>query len=832
MLAYRRLFLAIALLLILIAAPGFSQQRDEWYQGKPIRDITFAGLKNVKLSDLEGLMRPFKGRIFDDDLFWEIQKTLYETEYFEQISPSAVQYETIFGTEVIIRFAVVESPIVNRINFIGNSGLRRTELLDLISIKINDVINVMKMRLDEQAIINKYLEKGYPDITVRSDTQPSGDSSIALNFYISEGEKIIIKEFVFEGNSVFSARTLKSQLSLKAKTLISDGAFQESKLLADRLAIVRYYHDRGYIDADVIDITRDIQKDEKRNNNLTITFRIHEGRIYTFGGITFEGNRIFTTGDLSKLVSSKTGDTVNERRVEADLQKVADQYFENGYIFNTINREEKKDSVSGIVSYHISIIERGRAHIENIIIRGNEKTRTEVILREIPLEPGDVFSKSKVMDGLRNLYNLQYFSMVIPDTVPGSADSLMDLIINVEEQPTTDLQLGLTFSGSSDPDTFPVSALVKWNDRNFRGSGNQLGVDVNASPDTASSALNYTQRWIFGLPLSGGFDFTAQWNKRLAPMKNLPPYFNGDEIYAFPDGFNSYNEYNSSTGVPPREYLMTYNQWYLSLGFSTGYRWPTMLGNVSLSGGVRVGFIRNVYDASLYNPFDPVLREENNKWTPRNSFWSSLSLDQRDIYYDPSRGYYIQDRFGIYGIFNSERERYLRNDIKAEYFLTMFNIPITEKWSFKAVFGIHTGLSLIFRQPGVEKSPFIEKANKLSVDGMFVGRGWADEYSKKGLLLWENWAEIRIPLVPGVLAWDFFFDAATIETREGDYFRGYSFNNMRFSFGGGFRFTIPQFPFRFSLAKRFYLEDGIVKWVEQGNAGALDFVISFALATY
>jgi outer membrane protein insertion porin family len=841
MLAYRRLFLAIVLLLILITTPGFSQQRDdtvnsrasaEWYQGKPIRDITFAGLKNVKLSDLEGLMRPFKGRIFDDDVFWEIQKILYETEYFEQISPSAVQYETIFGTEVIIRFAVVESPIVSRINFIGNSGLRRAELLDLITIKINDVINVMKIRLDEQAIITKYLEKGYPDIKVRSDTQPSGDSSIALNFYITEGEKVIIKEFVFQGNSVFSDRTLKSQLSLKAKTLLSDGAFQESKLLADRLAIVRYYHDRGYIDADVIDITRNIQKDEKGNNNLTITFRIHEGRIYTFGGITFEGNRIFSTGDLSKLITSKTGDTVNERRVEADLQKVADQYFENGYIFNTINREEKKDAVTGIVSYNISIVERGRAHIENIIIRGNEKTRTDVILREIPLEPGDVFSKSKVMDGLRNLYNLQYFSMVIPDTVPGSADSLMDLIINVEEQPTTDLQLGLTFSGSSDPDTFPVSALVKWNDRNFRGSGNQLGLDINASPDTVSSALNYTHRWIFGLPLSGGFDFTAQWNKRKAPMKNLPPYFNGDEDYAFPDGFNSFAEYNSSTRVPPQEYLMTYNQWYLSLGFSTGYRWPTMLGNVTLSGGVRVGFIRNVYDATLYNPFDPVLREENNQWTPRNSFWSSLSLDQRDIYYDPSKGYYIQDRFGIYGIFDSERERYLRNDIKAEYFLTLFNIPITETWSFKAVFGIHTGLSLIFRQPGVEKKSFIENANKLSVDGMFVGRGWADEYSNKGLLLWENWAEIRIPLVPGVLAWDFFFDAATIETYEGNYFSGYSFDNMRFSFGGGFRFTIPQFPFRFSLAKRFYMEDGMVKWVEQGNAGALDFVISFALATY
>ncbi|MCL2880887.1 MAG: outer membrane protein assembly factor BamA, partial [Treponema sp.] len=392
--AHRRLFLLP--LLFVIALPVFAQQGDDWYQGKTIRDITFSGLKNVKLTDLEGLMKPYKGRVFDDDVFYEIQKVLYETEYFETISPSAVPYETITGTEVIIRFAVVESPIVSRINFSGNSALRRAELLDLISIKVNDVATPVKMRLDEQAITNKYLEKGFPDVQVKSDTQKSGDSSILLNFSITEGEKISIKEFVFEGNTVFSTRTLRSQLSLKAKTLISDGAFQESKLVADRLAIKQYYQDRGYIDADVIDVTRDVEKDAKGNNNLIITFRIYEGRIFTFGGVTFEGNKIFSTDQLNKLITSKIGDTVNARKVETDLQKVSDLYYENGYIFNTIGRDENKDPVSGVISYHIPIIERGRAHIESITIRGNEKTRTDVILREIPLEPGDVFSKTKV----------------------------------------------------------------------------------------------------------------------------------------------------------------------------------------------------------------------------------------------------------------------------------------------------------------------------------------------------------------------------------------------------------------------------------------------------
>jgi outer membrane protein insertion porin family len=833
-------FKFIVFLLAALALSGHAQEQGEWYQGKPIKDIVFTGLNHVKLSELEGLMEPYKGLPFDDNIFWEIQGKLYALEYFEMISPSAVPADS-FGNDVIIRFAITERPIVSRINFVGNSGLRRNELLDAITIKVNDVVNQTKIRVDEQAIITKYLEKGYPDIQVRSETQTGGDSSILLTFYLTEGEKISIDEFRFEGNSVFSARTLRGQLSLKAKNLINDGAFQEAKLIADRSSLTQYYHDRGYIDAEVIDVVREVVKDAKGGNNLILTFRIFEGRIYTFGGISFEGNSIFSTEQLSDLVSSKTGETINARKLEADLQRVADLYFENGYIFNTIGKEENRDSVTGVVSYLIPIVERGRAHIENIIVRGNSKTKTEVILREIPLEPGDVFSKAKVMDGMRNLYNLQYFSMVAPDTPPGSEDSLMDLVFNVEEQPTTDLQFGLTFSGSSDPETFPVSGLIKWNDRNFRGSGNQLGAEVNASPDTASLSLNYTQRWIFGLPLSGGFDFTAQWAQRLAAMDNVYPWFNGDETNAFPDGFSSYDEYENQSKLPPNDYLMTYNQWYLSLGFSTGYRWSTFLGNLTLSGGIRTGLIRNDYDTGLYRPFDSALREENNTWTPKNSFWTSLSLDQRDIYYDPSKGYYATERIGIYGIFNQEREHYIRSDTKAEWFYTLFNIPVTEKWSFKSVFGIHSGLSLIVKQPFRDyftEVPPIEEANKLSVDGMFIGRGWSGEYRNKGLALWENWAEVRFPLVPGILAWDFFFDAAGVETTQGRYFQDFSIENMRFSFGGGFRFTIPQFPFRFSVAKRFRVLDDEFHW-EKGAlfttddpGSGLDFVISFALSTY
>jgi outer membrane protein insertion porin family len=603
------------------------------------------------------------------------------------------------------------------------------------------------------------------------------------------------------------------------------------------------------MDAEVVDVAQETRKDEKGNNLMTITFRIYEGRIFTFGGVSFEGNKIFSSEQLAAQVYSTVGEVINERKIQADLMRVSDLYYENGYIFNRIEPIPERNAETGVISYKIEIVERGRAHIENIIVRGNKKTQDEVILREIPLEEGDVFSKAKVMEGLRNLYNLQYFSMVAPDTPPGSADSLMDLVINVEEQPTTDIQFGLTFSGTADPDAFPVSGMIKWNDRNFLGTGNIVGAELTGSPDTQAGTLEYTHRWIFGLPLSGSFDFTVQHINRYAAMDIRHPIMGDDENEdrRFPDPFQTYAEYEAAGKIPPDEFLMPYDQWRLSLGIGTGYRWLMRAGNLGLGGGVRLGMVYSAYDPEVYRPFDPVLRSQNNRWTPATSVWTSISLDQRDIYYDPSSGYYGVQRVGYYGLFAVEQEHYVRTDTKAEWYYTLFNLPVTDSWSFKAVFGIHSGLSFIFRQPGYDR-PIIENANRLAVDGMFIGRGWTGEYSKKGLALWENWAEVRFPVVPGILAWDFFFDAAGIKATPWHFFNDFGADDnsspgkdtffMRFSFGGGFRFTIPQFPFRFSLAKRFKIVNGNVEWMS-GEIGrsdkpgsGLNFVISFAMSTY
>jgi outer membrane protein insertion porin family len=345
-----------------------------------------------------------------------------------------------------------------------------------------------------------------------------------------------------------------------------------------------------------------------------------------------------------------------------------------------------------------------------------------------------------------------------------------------------------------------------------------------------------------GMPLSLGADLSLDFTRRSAPMRNQNYWFIGNEPHAFPDGFSSYQEYVDNNRLPPSEFLMNYNQLYFSLGLSSGYRWTTYLGRLSLGGGTRIGLLRNSYE-SIFDPFDPVLRDSNDQWVPMNSLWLSLSLDQRDIFHDPSRGFYLLQRMGIHGILRDEREHYMRGDSRAQYFLTLFDIPVTDSWSFRSVLALNAGLSYVFSQPGSRELK-IEEANKLAVDGMFNARGWSSAFRNKGLLLFDSWVELRFPLVRGILAFDLFGDAARVELDEGYYFTKengdpnfFTLEDMLFSFGGGFRITLPQFPIRLSVVKRFtFDEDSNFEWVPgqifRGDSknGGVDFVISFVIS--
>ncbi|MFP3959553.1 MAG: outer membrane protein assembly factor BamA [Spirochaetaceae bacterium] len=849
----RQLWWPAGVLLVLLAWPVTAQEDGEWYQNEEIIDVTFEGLDSVAERDLEGIIDPFIGQEFTDSRFLDLQRRIYALDYFDRVVPEAVRPPN--GQDgVVIHFVVEERPTVREVRFSGNRNVRDRPLRDAVVLSEGDFVSRSQLRSDEETVREELLERGFPDAEVSAETVPvEGENRVDLVFDVTEGSQVTIREIRFSGNTFASDSTLGGTMQSKEQSLFNRGRFQEAQLEQDRRRIERYYRERGFVDAEVVEVDREIERDEEEDRAyVTLTIYVEEGEQYRFGGIEFDGNSIFTDEELRERISLDEGDVLDLNRFDADFQQVADRYYQNGYIFNTIDRNEIRDEDAGEIRYEVEIVERNRAHIENIIIRGNEKTEDYVIERELPLEVGDVFSATRIRQGMRNLANLQYFSNVTPETPQGSAEGLMDLIINVEEGNTADIRFGVAFGGGTD---FPVSAQLSWQDRNFLGRGQRIGVQGNFSPVDQRLSFEFSEPWLFGEQWSGGLDFTVSRSLNrnvrqdiLSPRYDaededaVPDPYTGEYVFSedttydgedyeagdpFPDGPPSSSEiddhdlvtdYEHAGGVTasiPEDYLMEYSEWSVSLGANTGYRFPTPLGRLSLGTGLRTSLDYITYDQNLYRPYDPEVRDNFERWQFVNSWSANASLDTRDLIISPSEGYYLSQRARFTGGPLLGVRHFIRTDTKGQYFHTLWDWPVFSNWNWKMVAGLNSELSFIFPQPWVPQDyrdrpqPVATTSNLLYIDGMFNARGW--DRRVDGEALWYNWLEMRMPLAEQVIWWDQFFDAAAL-WQDRDDIGELGIDNTLFSFGTGFRFVIPQFPIRIYLARRFTVEDGNVQW--------------------
>lgn len=864
---------ALSVLLILSAMPLLAQESD-WYVGETIRDIRFVGLSAISEHELRPIVEPYIGEPFSDRNFLELQRRLYALDYFTSVLPEAVRPDTADG--VIIRFTVEERATVGEVRFVGNRRIRTSDLLSEVVLSTGDMITLARRRRDEQAIADLYLRRGYPDVQVSSrveelDAGPPVRSTVV--FTISEGRQVTVREIRFSGNSFASASTLRGRMDTKAQNIFNPGVFQDRVLEEDRVRIEQYYRERGFVDARVVDIVQETERDEEAERTyLTLTVFIDEGSQYTFGGIDFRGNTIFEDERLRGLIRLRDGAVLNAVRLGEGLAEVQDVYYQDGYIFNRFDVEELRDEQALSIEYVMQIVEQPRAHIENILIRGNEKTEDDVILREIPLQVGDVFSVSRIREGIQNLRNLQYFSAINPETPEGSVEGLMDLVINVEEAQTADITFGVAFGGGTD---FPVSAQLGWSDRNFRGRGQTVGFQTQLSPVEQLLTVNFLERWFAGRRWSIGGDVNVNRTVRgNIPQDMLAPVFSDGDSNAVPDPFQGYYVFREETeydGVTyqagdifpgeatperieeydlvtdyvfaggrsaiPEQYLMEYTEWNIGIGGNTGYRFRTPLGTLSLGTRVRSSLSFIGYDPLEYRPFDATLRESLYDWQLVNRLSLSATLDRRrGLVLSPSSGYLLNQSVAFVGGFLFGDRHYIRTDSRAEGYVTLWDIPVFEQWNFKTVLAAHSGISFIL--PTFWLPPAYAGADRpiagpdlLATNQMFIARGWPPVTG--GEALWNNWVELRSPIAEQIVWTDAFMDAVALWDEPAE-IGTIGPQNMLFTLGAGLRFTIPQFPIRLYLTKRFRLDEtGAVDWQEgrlfnfrDRPDGGLDFVFA------
>ncbi len=141
------------------------------------------------------------------------------------------------------------------------------------------------------------------------------------------------------------------------------------------------------------------------------------------------------------------------------------------------------------------VIKPGRQFsVGSLLIEGNATVADYLILREMSLGPGDLFSLSKIMESRRRLHDLDLFKSVViePDWSHETANAV-PLRITVEEKPPHGIKLG---AGYGTEDKFRALGQVRW--RNFLGRGYAVKLTGKYSGLGHSLETAFENPYLFG----------------------------------------------------------------------------------------------------------------------------------------------------------------------------------------------------------------------------------------------------------------------------------------------------------------------------------------------
>jgi outer membrane protein insertion porin family len=406
-------------------------------------------------------------------------KALYATGLFQDVQ---IRHS---GGRVIV--TVVENPVIDRVVFEGNNKTKDDQLASEVQSKPRGTLSRPVVQADVQRIIEIYRRSGRFDVRVEPKIIDRPNNRVDLVFEINEGGKTGVKRLVFVGNNSYSSYRLKEVIKTTESNLLNflqtTDIYDPDRVEADRDLLRRYYLKHGF--ADVRIVSASAEYDPSRRGFI-VTFTIDEGPRYRFGSVDIVSNvRAIDANALRARLRTKVGDYFNSEAVEKSVEDLTVEIAKRGYPFASVRPRGDRNYEAHLVNLVFVVDEGVRSYIERINIRGNTRTRDDVIRREFDISEGDPYNRALIDRAERRLKNLNYFKTVKISNEPGSAPDRVVVNVEVEEQATGQFSVA---GGYSTIDGLMAEVAV--GERNLLGTGRY-----------AKAAVQYGQR-VRGFDLS------------------------------------------------------------------------------------------------------------------------------------------------------------------------------------------------------------------------------------------------------------------------------------------------------------------------------------------
>lgn len=490
----RNKILLLLVFSLLICSLSLAQQDYNY-----INKISTEGNINVTDDLIISTSQLETGELYSQDDINTAIKNLYGLGLFKDISIFTRDYED--GLEVVI--SVKEWPVINSLEILGNEEVKKKTILSEISLGRGEYFSDRRKFKIRNKILALYREEGFQLAAIEFQEEELENNRINLNIEIMEGDEVRIKEIVFNGNKNMPSDELRGEIKTKPKGFFRSGKFELEKFKEDLVRIEDFYKSKGYINAEVLDWNTEYEEDSK----LKMVIDVFEGNRYKLSDIAVEGNTRFDENQITSKLDLQKGEVFNEEEFNKKLADVRSMYFEDGYIYSTINRE--LDTKNDSVDITLNINENTRAKVRKIFIKGNKKTEEKIIRRKLAISPGDYFRQSLIMQTQRNIYNMGFFEPNIGiDYQPINDEGDIDLIFNVKDKVSGNANFGVNYDAING-----FVGFISLAHNNLFGEAKKAEVKWEFSGKKQDYDISYTDPYVFNTNLLAGIDIYHTQNQ-------------------------------------------------------------------------------------------------------------------------------------------------------------------------------------------------------------------------------------------------------------------------------------------------------------------------------
>jgi outer membrane protein insertion porin family len=469
-----------------------------------LEEVMIRGNRNLSDSTLKLKMHAWRnhfipgiaGRFREKELSEDIVKltNYYRDKGFTECEIDSSIFRDSETQNVSILLSVEEGPLY-QVEFTGNNVFSDSELMeDLIFLREgikrdrHFVLSIKKMK-------EKYRLHGYPDTAISSGSHVLGEylPVRTIEFHVKEGPRYCTSEVRIIGNHSIDEKTIREETQTDRKLFARDTVYLAENVDQDAMIIKVLYHKFGFLNAH---IRTDIQSYQitKQQINVVITYNITEGVQTIVSSVQFKGLSAVSVKEITKPLKIKRGEPFRRYMIENDKNTISSLISERGYPYVSIEHSLSFNEDNSLVHLTYLISEGSKVLMGEVFVTGNFRTKDSIVKREIEMKKGDSFSLSRLLEGQRNVRDLEMFDSVTFKAI-GLAEKtdMVNLIAEVKEKKPYFIQAGIGYESESG-----FFADTKTGDRNFLGTNKNLWLSGAVSQTGYRSDVGITEPRVLG----------------------------------------------------------------------------------------------------------------------------------------------------------------------------------------------------------------------------------------------------------------------------------------------------------------------------------------------